>query len=80
MNFKKISTAIFVSVVFAQAFSLGEAINTKRGERFPAVSADGKYLFFTRWFEIGNEDVMWVSANIIADIKKEVFNPTNKKK
>jgi hypothetical protein len=32
-------------------------------------------LFFTRWFAPGNEDVMWVSANIIDEIKEGVFNP-----
>lgn len=58
---------------WTEAFSLGETINTKRGERFPAVSADGKYLFFTRWFEIGNEDVMWVSAEIIDRLRKKIM-------
>ena len=58
---------------WTEAFSLGETINTKRGERFPAVSADGKYLFFTRWFEIGNEDVMWVSAEIINRLRKKTM-------
>jgi len=59
---------------WTEAYNLGETINLDRGERFPAVSPDGKYLFFTRWVSPDNEDVMWVSANIIDDIKKEVFN------
>ncbi len=62
---------------WTEAYSLGESINTNKGERFPALSPDGKYLFFTRWVSYGDEDIMWVSAKIIDEIKKEVFNPTN---
>jgi hypothetical protein len=54
---------------------LDEKINSNRPERFPSVTPDGKYLFFTRFVSRGNEDVMWVSADIINKIKKEVFNP-----
>ena len=59
---------------WTEAYSLGETINTNTGERFPAVSPDGKYLFFTRWVSTDNEDIMWVSAKIIDEIKKEVLN------
>ena len=31
-------------------------------ERFPSVSLDGKYLFFTRWTPDHDEDVFWVDA------------------
>ena len=65
---------------WTEAHNLGEAINTDWGERFPALSPDGKYLFFTRWFANENEDVMWVSANIIDEIKEEVFNPKRTRK
>jgi len=65
---------------WTEAYNLGETINTNRGERFPYLSPDGKYLFFTRWVFRGNEDIMWVSSNIIDEIKEEVFNPTNNKK
>lgn len=54
---------------WTEAYNLGETINTNRGERFPYVSPDGKYLFVTRWVFRGNEDVLWVNANIIDDIK-----------
>lgn len=64
---------------WSEAHSLGETINTKKGERFPYVSPDGKYLFFTRWHGRDNEDIMWVSANIINELKMEAFNSTNKK-
>lgn len=58
---------------WTEAYDLGEAINTKRGERFPYVSPDGKYLFFTRWHGIDNEDIMWVSAGIIDKLRAEVL-------
>ena len=58
---------------WTEAYSLGKTINTSTGERFPAVSPDGKYLFFTRWVARGNEDIMWVSAEIINEIKTQVF-------
>ncbi len=57
--------------------NLGTPFNTIRGERFPTLSPDGKYLFFSRWFERGNEDVMWVSTAFI-DKMKEEFNSNNK--
>nr|NQU89654.1 PD40 domain-containing protein [Bacteroidota bacterium] len=62
---------------WTEAYNLGETINTNRGERFPTLSPDGKYLFFTRWVKQGNEDVMWVSAKIIDEVKKDAFNPAN---
>ena len=37
--------------------------------RFPSVSPDGKYLFFTKFTEGGHEDFYWVSAKIIEDLK-----------
>ncbi len=58
---------------WTEAHNLGEAINTNRGERFPSVSPDGKFLFFTRWVAPGNEDVMWVSAKIIDKIKEKIL-------
>jgi len=60
--------------------NLGEDVNSDRQERFPSVSPDGKYLLFTRWVVRGNEDVMWVSAKIIDDLKEQVLNPKNKQK
>jgi len=60
---------------WTDAVSLGTTINTNQGERFPSVSPDGKVLFFTRWVARGNEDVMWVSAKVIDDIKSHVPAP-----
>jgi len=56
---------------WTEAHGLGEAINSQKGERFPYVSPDGKYLFFTRWHGRDNEDIMWVSANIIDQLRKK---------
>jgi Tol biopolymer transport system component len=58
---------------WTEAYNLGAPVNTNSGERFPMVSPDGKYLFFTRWVARGNEDVFWVSAKIIDKLKKEVL-------
>ncbi|MBU2554239.1 MAG: hypothetical protein KKF98_07235 [Bacteroidetes bacterium] len=51
--------------------NLGDEVNSDRQERFPSVSPDGKYLFFTRWVVRGNEDVLWVSADIIEKLRKK---------
>lgn len=53
--------------------SLGDPINTKELERFPAVSTDGKYLFFTRDTPGNDEDVYWVSAGIIEKLKSKAI-------
>lgn len=47
--------------------NMGEPFNTKKMERFPGLSPDGKYLFFIRGFG----DVYWVDAKIIEDLKPE---------
>ncbi|MDA3942620.1 MAG: hypothetical protein PF694_03640 [Bacteroidetes bacterium] len=62
---------------WSDAYNLGTTINTDRGERFPYVSPDGKYLFFTRWIERGNEDIMWVSSIIIEDIRMKLLIDTS---
>lgn len=58
---------------WTDAYNLGPSINTNWGERFPYVSPDGKYLFFTRWVAQGNEDIMWVSSELIDDIKMKLL-------
>ena len=44
--------------------NLGREINTEGEERFPGVSPDGKYLFFTR-----DSDVYWVSSMVIEQLR-----------
>ncbi len=49
--------------------NMGDKINTNEWERFPVVSPDGKYLFFTRGGStISN--LFWVSTAVIDSIKK----------
>jgi hypothetical protein len=37
--------------------------------RFPSVSQDGKYLFFTKFTKGGHEDFFWVDAKIIEELR-----------
>jgi hypothetical protein len=46
--------------------SLGDQINTSASEANAFVTADGKYLFFSRKF-----DIYWVSANIIEELRQK---------
>jgi hypothetical protein len=60
---------------WSEPVSMGASINTMAQETYPVVSPDGKYLFFTRWTDDKNDmDVYWVSAKIIDEIKKAVFD------
>ena len=59
--------------------SLGEPINSTEMERFPAVSPDGKYLFFTRDTPGHDEDVYWVSAGIIGKLKAKAIQEQRRK-
>ncbi|MCL3781004.1 hypothetical protein EMN47_11475 [Prolixibacteraceae bacterium JC049] len=56
---------------WSEAINMGATINTWSQERLPAVSPDGKYLFFTRWTQENNHDVYWVSSKIIEKLRKE---------
>lgn len=53
---------------------MGDEINTPAQERFPYVTPDGKYLFFTRSTEDNSQDIFWVSAEIIQKLKKRNIN------
>ena len=48
-------------------------INTEGMERFPSVSPDGKYFFFTRYGQQYNEDVYWMRANFIDCLKEKIM-------
>ncbi len=50
---------------------LEESINSQGLERFPALSPDGRYLFFTRDTPGFDEDVYWVSAGFIGKLKEK---------
>ena len=54
----------------SKTIGMGLAINISyEGARFPGLSPDDKYLFFTRYDENWNEDIYWVDARIIDEIK-----------
>jgi uncharacterized protein (TIGR02145 family) len=55
--------------------SLGEPVNSREQERFPRLSPDGKYLFFTRPTPGHDQDVYWVSAASIPALHP-VTNPS----
>jgi hypothetical protein len=48
--------------------NMGKTINSKAFEMCGSVSPDGKYLFFSRFFE-GTSNIYWVSTNIIEQLK-----------
>lgn len=56
---------------WADPINMGESINSERMERFPSVSPDGKYLFYTQYTPGSNEDVYWVSTDIIKELRKQ---------
>jgi Tol biopolymer transport system component len=41
--------------------------------RFPSVSPDGKFLFFTKYTDNNNEDYYWVDAKIIEELRFDFF-------
>jgi dipeptidyl aminopeptidase/acylaminoacyl peptidase len=49
--------------------NLGESVNSQGLDRFPAVSPDGRYLFFTQSTPDSDEDVFWVSAKIVERLR-----------
>jgi Tol biopolymer transport system component len=51
-----------------KARNMGEQINSEKSDWFSSVSPDGKYLFFVS-NRNGNDDVYWVDARIIEDLK-----------
>lgn len=47
--------------------NIGAPVNTINQERFPMISPDGKYLFFTRPTDEGHQDVFWVGSSVIKE-------------
>jgi len=50
--------------------NMGEPINSAGLDRFPAVSPDGRFLFFTHRTPDHDEDVFWVNATIIETLRE----------
>ncbi len=57
---------------WSEPINMGEPINTRGQESSPGLSPDGKHLFFTRWTPDYNQDVFWVSAGIIEELKAKI--------
>ncbi len=56
---------------WGEPINMGSAVNTDKQERFPGVSPDGKYLFFTRWFGPPHyHDLYWLNADFIGELKE----------
>ncbi len=56
---------------WSEPIGLGDKINTPAQERFPYISPDSKYLFFTRSTDNNSHDIFWVSADIIEKLKND---------
>jgi hypothetical protein len=53
---------------WTEPINMGKTINSEAYEMCASVSPDGKYLFFSRFFE-GTSDLYWVSTGIIEKLK-----------
>jgi hypothetical protein len=49
---------------------MGDTINANSTDRFPVISPDGKYLFYTRYNGSNSMDVYWVSTRIVDRFRK----------
>jgi hypothetical protein len=63
----------FKDGVFSKPANISQLINTAKCKKgyLPYIAPDEKYLFFTRYDENWNEDIYWVDAKIIEDLKPE---------
>lgn len=65
---------------WTEAVNMGETVNSEEQERFPGVSPDGKYLFFTRWYGEPNlHDLYWVDSGIIQKLRNQIPEKGNKR-
>jgi hypothetical protein len=53
-----------------QPRSMGSLFN-REGARFPGLGPDSRFFFFTRYVEEPNEDIFWVDAGIIEQVRKQ---------
>jgi hypothetical protein len=61
---------------YTSPVNMGPVINTSDDEYGPRVTADGKYLFFTRENRGSTMDIYWVSKSIIDSLKTTVIPPS----
>lgn len=61
-------------ITWDSAIKLDSSINTTYSETCPSLSPDGKYMFFSRYNDVGDKsDIYWVNTDFI----EELINPTN---
>jgi ankyrin repeat protein len=59
---------------WTKPINLGSGVNSNFNETCPSITPDGKYLFFSRYDEEGGlPNIYWVSAEIINELKTQVF-------
>ena len=56
--------------------NLGDRVNNGEQVRFPTVSRDGRWLFFTRENRPNRDDVFWVDARVIERVRPSTIDPT----
>jgi len=54
---------------WSKPLAMGETVNTPRQERFPSVSPDGRYFFFARHMPEQYNDIFWVDAGFIRELR-----------
>ncbi|MBU1011971.1 MAG: hypothetical protein KKG99_03110 [Bacteroidetes bacterium] len=55
---------------WGKPINLGKRVNSEYSETCPALSHDGKYIFFSRYNEVNElSDIYWVSAKIIEELR-----------
>jgi len=57
---------------WSEPVNLGPKINSGKIDKFPALSPDGKYIFFSRIGSDKDADIYWVSAAIIQELKAKL--------
>jgi len=62
---------------WTRARNMGPGVNSSALDYCPSVSPDGKYFFFSSR-RSGNEDIYWVDAGIIENLRKEAISPESK--
>ena len=51
--------------------NMGPRVNTSSDEWHPSISADGRYLFFSRFNDRTLQDYYWIDARIVQDLRLE---------
>lgn len=58
---------------WSEPVRLGDEVNTRYSETVPSVTPDGKYLFFSRYDDVGGtSNFYWISTKVISDLKRNV--------